>query len=346
MERKQYRVAQWATGNVGLHALSKIIEHPRFELVGVRVYSDAKVGRDAGELCGIAPTGIPATNNNEDIIATRPDCVVYMPDRSEIDVLCRLLESGINIATARFEFNHRDSIDPEVRRKLEAACEQGQSSLYCGGSTPGWFTEVMPLALSAIQRRLDCITLSDFADMSSRISPDMLFNVLPFGSDPASVDPNAPVGTAMSSPPTLRMVAETWGLPVDEVVASREFAVTRNRVELDAGTLEPGTIGAIRMEIAGLRDGKPVIRRRSVWYVTRDVDSDWDLRDTGLHYRVEGDTPLDIMITIPVSAEDYPNVSPGLTAHPVVNAIPYVCEAGPGILQTPELPLIAGMFGD
>jgi 4-hydroxy-tetrahydrodipicolinate reductase len=144
---------------------------------------------------------------------------------------------------------------------------------------------------------------------------------------------------------TLRMVAETWGLPVDEIVTRREFAVTRNRLQLGAGTLEAGTIGAIRMEITGLRNGKPVIRRRSVWYVTRDVDADWDLRDTGLHYRVEGDTPLDVMITIPVSDEDYPDVSPGLTAHPVVNAIPYVCEARPGILQTPELPLMAGMFG-
>ena len=346
MDRKHHRVAIWGTGNVGLRALRNVIEHPRFELVGVRVYSDAKVGRDAGELCGTAATGIQATDNIETIIAAKPDCVVYLPNRSDMDELSRLLESGINIATARFEFNRRDSIDPEIRRRLEAACERGNASLYCSGSTPGWFTEVMPLALSALERRLDCLTLTDFADLSSRDSAQMLFDILKFGADPATVDPDAPFGTSMSSPPTLTMVAETLGLPFEEIVTTREFALTRNRVEIAAGSVEPGTIGAIRMEIAGMRGGKPVIRRRSLWYVTRDVDADWDIRQTGLHYLVEGDLPLDVMFTIPVSAEVYPSVSPGLTAHPVVNAIPFVCDAKPGILQTPELPLIFGMLGD
>jgi len=345
MDRKHYRVAVWGTGNVGLRALRNVIEHPRFELVGVRVYADEKMGRDAGELCGTTATGVAATSDIDDIIAARPDCVVYMPNRTELDVICRLLESGINIATARFELNHRGSIDPAIRKQVEAACERGQSSLYCSGSTPGWFTEVMPLALSALQRRIDCLTLTDFADLSSRNSPQMLFEVLSFGADPSSVDPDAAFGTAMSSPPTLSLVAEAWRLPVDEIVTSRQFAVTRNRVDIAAGTVEAGTIGALRMEIAGIRNGKPVIRRRSLWYVTRDVDADWDIRQTGLHYLVEGDLPLDVMVTIPVSPEVYPSVSPGLTAHPVVNAIPYVCEAKPGILQTSELPLIVGTFG-
>ena len=62
-------------------------------------------------------------------------------------------------------------------------------------------------------------------------------------------------------------------------------------------------------------------------------------------YQVEGDTPLDVSIKIPVSDEEYPKVSPGLTAHPVVNAIPYVCEAAPGIRHTYELPPIIAFFG-
>lgn len=344
MEQRRYRIAQWGTGNVGSYALRSIIEHPQFDLVGVRVYSDAKAGRDAGELCGLPPTGVIATQDIADIIAAGPDCVVYMADHAEIDVLCDLLEAGINISTARMEFNFRDRIEPETRRKLEAACERGQSSLYGTGSTPGWFTEVMPLALSGLERRLECVTLTDFADMSSRNSPEMLFEVLPFGKDPATLDPNAPVGTAMSSPPSLSMTAAAWGLPVDEIVTNRAYALTRNRTTIAAGTLEAGTIGAMRMEIAGLRNGKPVIRRRSTWYVTRDVEPEWDLRDTGLHYLVEGDLPLDVMVTIPVSAEEYPKVSPALTANPVVNAVPFVCAAKPGIVQTNELPPIIGCY--
>src|SRR5438093_13575423 len=90
-----YRVAQWATGNIGTRAMRGVIEHPQMELVGLFVHSDAKAGRDAGELCGLdRQVGVKATRNIEDIIAARPDCVVYTPLLLEVDDLCRLLESG------------------------------------------------------------------------------------------------------------------------------------------------------------------------------------------------------------------------------------------------------------
>ena len=340
-----YRVAQWGTGNVGRYALRTVIEHPLFELVALRVYSADKAGRDAGALAGLPDTGIRATREIDEVIAAKPDCVVYMPDRAEPETLCRLLANGINVATSRMEFNGRERMDPALREVIEEACARGNASIYASGSTPGWFTEVMPLALSGLERRIDAITLTDFADMSSRNSPEMLFEVLPFGRDPATLDGSAPVGTATSSPPSLAMTAAALGLPADEIVTARDYALTRGRTEIAAGTLGPGTIGGMRMEITAISAGRPVIRRRSTWYVTRDLDCDWDLRDTGIHYRVEGDLPLEVMFTIPVTAEDYPKVSPALTANPVVNAVPLVCEAPPGIVQTDELPPIIGYFG-
>src|SRR5262249_47922767 len=48
MARKRYRVAQWGTGHTGLRSLQTVLDHPQYDLVGLRVYSDAKIGRDAG----------------------------------------------------------------------------------------------------------------------------------------------------------------------------------------------------------------------------------------------------------------------------------------------------------
>lgn len=56
-----YRIIQWATGNVGHHALRMIVERPDFELIGLRVYDPAKRGRDAGDLLGTGPVGVRAT---------------------------------------------------------------------------------------------------------------------------------------------------------------------------------------------------------------------------------------------------------------------------------------------
>src|SRR6516162_930804 len=99
MASAPYRVVQWATGNIGLRSLRCVIEHPDLELVGLYVYSDAKAGRDAGELCGLAPVGVVATRDVDDILALQPDCVLYMADRADIDVLCRLLEGGTNVVS-------------------------------------------------------------------------------------------------------------------------------------------------------------------------------------------------------------------------------------------------------
>lgn len=345
MDQTRLRVAQWGTGNVGLRALRAVIEHPRMELAALRVFSEAKDGRDAGDLCGVAPTGVIATRGMEATLAARPDCVIYLPDHPETDDMCRLLESGINIATALIGFNHRDSIEPAVRARLEAACARGGASLYSTGSSPGWSTELMPLTLLAMQRRLDVLTITDFADMASRNSPEMIFSLLGFGADPAQVDPNRPVGTAASTPPTFRALAEAIGLAIDDVATSIEYAVTRKRETIAAGTLEAGTIGAMRMGVIGLRNGKPLLRRFSTWYVARDLEPQWELRDSGWRMQVDGDTSLDVSIAFAVAEKDYPSYSPNLTAHPVINAVPHVCAAAPGILESADLPLIIPYLG-
>ena len=112
---KRYRVAQWGTGHSGMAALRALIQHPDFDLVGVKVYSENKAGRDAGELCGLGPTGVIATRDVDDIIAAKPDCVVYMPVTYDIDDICRLLESGVNISTLLEHFHDPETLDPQVR---------------------------------------------------------------------------------------------------------------------------------------------------------------------------------------------------------------------------------------
>ncbi|MGN2639880.1 hypothetical protein ACTD5D_27690 [Nocardia takedensis] len=93
------RVGQWATGNVGAQALRAILDHPDLRLVGVLVHDRAKVGRDAGELCGTeAPTGVCATAEIADILAAQPDCVLYIPRLFDADQVCALLAAGIDVA--------------------------------------------------------------------------------------------------------------------------------------------------------------------------------------------------------------------------------------------------------
>lgn len=336
---KRYKVVQWATGNVGLQSLRSVIEHPDYDLVGLWVHSADKEGRDAGALCGLPPTGIKATRTHADIVALEADCVLYMPQRTDLDEVTALLRSGKNIVTTRADFHHPRTMEPEMRRRLEEACAAGGVSLYATGSSPGFATEALLLPLLAQQRRLDCLTIDEFADLSSRNSPDMLFNVMGFGAARGPVDPGRVAHIKHSFGTSLGQIADAIGAPFDSIRASGEVSGARARATIAAGIVEKGTAAAYRLTVEGMRGAKPIMRFRANWYCTRDIDNaDWDLRGSGWRIRVEGDTPLDVGITFPVAPEHYAAFTPGLTAHRAVNAVPAVCAAPPGLRSTVDLP--------
>jgi len=346
---KRYRVAQWATGNVGSRAMRRTIEHPDLELVGCWVHGD-KAGRDAGELAGIGPVGIKATNSIDDILAAKPDCVLYMPHENDYDHVCRLLEAGINIVGTRAEYQYPGTMDPAIRARVEEACRRGTSSIHSTGSSPGFITEAMPIVLASIQRRLDCITIHEFGDCSSRNSPEMLFGFMGFGADP-SVGPNKVIleHHRATFSGTLTQTPEAFGIKVDSVELSSGLGVARNDVHIAAGLVPKGTIAATRTVMAAMHQGRPVMRMIANWFVSSDVETDdgedWEFRGSGWRVLVDGDCPLDITIGFPVAPENYADMTPGLTAHRPVNMVSYVCDAPPGIRTTADLPQVIAKLG-
>jgi 2,4-diaminopentanoate dehydrogenase len=339
MSPERYRVVQWATGHTGMRSLENIIEHPRLELVGLFVYSDEKVGRDAGDICGTGTTGVVATRNIDDVIALEPDCVVYMPllDHESIDDMCRLLASGANIVTPVPNYYHPPSMDPAVRERLEAACRQGGSSLYCSGPGPGFIMLDLPLTLALMERRLDRLSIVQYADLSERQSPAFLptvFGMAP--EDSSETRPATRLGWADAD--CLKQFAAATGLQVDEFTRTVEYAVTTTDLELSAASFKKGTVAAWRIKMTGLRDGKPLLEFLRHLYVTTDLDPAWELRPGGWRVILEGDAPLDV--TVDFERDDYGGVSAGYNAHIVVNAVPAVSDAPPGIRTTDELRLV------
>jgi 2,4-diaminopentanoate dehydrogenase len=345
MKTERYRVIQWATGNIGTRSLRAVIEHPQMELAGLWVSSADKMGRDAGELCGVGPVGIKATHSVARMIATDADCVLYMRQGTDIGELCALLASGKNVVTTRGDFHHPRSMDPDMRARIEAACVTGNTSIYSTGSSPGFITEAVPLALLSLSRRLDCLTIDEFADMASRNSPDLLFNVMGYGVPLGDFDQRKVDYVKHDFASSLAQIADAAGIAIDRWDGFGENSAATETVQIAAGSIAAGTVAAQRITITGSSDGRPRLRFRANWYCSRTIQNpEWELRESGWRIRVTGDTPLDVNITFPVAPEDYAAFTPGLTGHRAVNAVPAVCNAAPGIRTTADLPQIVAQL--
>jgi 2,4-diaminopentanoate dehydrogenase len=338
-------VVQWATGTIGSRALRAVIEHPHLTLVGVYVHGANKAGADAGEFCGLPPTGVAATRNIEEIVGLGADCILYMPSGANMDEICRLLSAGSNIVTTAGQFHHPPSMDPAVRQAVQDACRLGGTSIHSTGSSPGFISEAVPLALTSIQRRLDNLTIDEYADLSQRPSPELLFDLMGFGRPAGAFEDYRAAYLQASFGPSLMQLADALGLQLDSLESSGELGTARRTVDIAAGTLEAGTVAAQRITVAGVRDSKPLLRFRASWYCTTELEQDWDLHATGWHISVDGDAPLEVDLHMPVPLARMAEISPAYTAHRAVNAVPAVCAAAPGIRTTVDLPQIIASLG-
>lgn len=340
-----YRVVQWATGNIGSRSLRAVIEHPRLELAGVWVSGEGKAGRDAGDLCGLGPTGVIATSDIGAILALEADCVLFMQQGCDVEAISALLEAGTNVVATCGEFHHPPSMDPAVRERVEAACVRGGTSIHSTGVSPGFISEAVPIVLASLQRRLDRLRIEEFADLSSRNSPELLFQLMGFANDPSSFDPGRWAHGAHAFGPSLRLVGEALGMPVDSVESTGEVATARRDVQIAAGTVPAGTVAAQRMTVSARRGGVTLISFSATWYCTTEIDAPWDLRPGGWRVIVDGDCPLDVDIRLAIPLEHMAETTPGYTANRAVNAVPFVCEAPPGLRTSVELPQIVADLG-
>ncbi len=337
--QKPYRVVQWATGNIGGRALQQVIRSPGLELVGVRVYDESKAGTDAGELCGEPATGVLATTDRQAILDLHADCVLYMPRSFDVDDVVALLSSGANVVTTLSQlFDGGSALSEADRQRVEEACAVGRASAYATGSSPGFISETVPMALLSIQRRVDAVVIEEFADLSQRDSPDLLFDIMGFGAEPSSFDPNRAGHLLASFSPSLRTIGRAAGREVDEWTAHGEVAVAPRDVRIVAGEIPAGRVAAQRTRVVGSVGGEEFVSFIATWYCSTDLNPAWDLGATGWRVHVRGDAPLTADLPFPIPTEQLGEYTPGYTANGPVNAIPYVVQASPGIVRGSDLP--------
>lgn len=348
------RVALVGTGNCGSLALRQLIQDRRFELVAVGVSSAAKVGKDAGELAGLEViTGVRAVDDLVAIIAAQPQCVVYcaMGDvrlkEAMVDVRTFLV-AGINVvgsAPGVLQYPWQVIPDKHIER-VEDAAREGNSSVFITGVDPGFATDLLPLALAATCQSIQQMRTMEIADYATYDGVTVMFDVMGFG-NPMGEFPMLfqPGVLSIAWGTAIRQLAAGLGVEVDEIRDSVEQEPAPEDLDVAAGRIAKGTVAALRFQIEGMVAGHPVIVVEHVTRLRADLRPDWaQPAHPGGSYRVEiTGEPSYFADIVPTSAHGgAPYAAILAAAARIVNAIPDVLAAAPGIRTTLDLPLPTG----
>lgn len=345
------RVAVISTGGVGTYALRAIARRANYELVGVWVHSPEKTGRDAGELVGLGQLGVTTTADLDEIIALKPDCVVYTASGPELDAAAvrdyvRFLEAGINVVSTNTPgMMFPDYWIPQLASKVRTAALAGGVTAYTSGIEPGFAGDQLAILLSTLSSNIKSIRAQEIFDYSDYPNKHMMFDVMGFGM-PMDYTPLLSLNGAQKFAwgPPVGMVARALDITLDDVTENYERVATPRELVVACGVIEAGTCGAIRAETHGVVDGRAVITIEHVNRMAPDLAPEWASAPNGT-YRViiDGEPQINCDLRLGVADTHAAASDAGMeaTAMRVVNAIPYVVAAPAGIATSLDLPLTA-----
>lgn len=340
-----YRVIQWATGTVGIHAVPAIVAHPQLELAGLWVHSDNKAGQDAGVLCGGDPVGVLATQDQEALLALDADCICYTASSDirpgqVVEDLCRMLAGGKNVVNTSFvPLLFPKAAGDGVYDQLQAACLEGGTSFYTSGIDPGFGNAGITVHALALCKEVRSVRMMEIVNYDTWDNPFTMFEIMGFGKEDASQSLLlSPGSTTMAWGPVIELVAASIGLELDSIVERHELLLADADVLIASGTVPKGTISGMRFEIVGLAGGE---ERIVVEHVTRLRDDDAPHWPQGQGYRIliEGEPHVKLEVELSSDLGDHNHAGCLATAMHVLNAIPAVVESSPGVKTMLDLPV-------
>jgi hypothetical protein len=346
-EFMRLNVAVWGTGGVGSHAIRAIARRPDLDLVGVWVHSPEKVGVDAGTLVGIDPIGVIATNDPDEILARNLDCIVYTASGPSLDAGAlpdyeRFLRDGINVVTVTSPaLVYPPSYPERPRTRLELAAQASGASLYASGIEPGFAADQFPLALLTLSSSIRSVRVQELFTYDTYPVEFTMREVFGFGKPMDHAPIMASTGAQlMTWGPVVQLVAAGLGVELDEIRETWVQEPTPRDLDTAFGPVAAGTVGAVRFETIGVVNGRDAIVIEHINRLKMDLVPEWPSAPRDGTYRViiEGEPNLHCELLVG-SATDYYEAGMLATAMRIVNAIPAVVDADPGLISSLDLPL-------
>ena len=261
---KKYKVVQWATGGMGKNCLRAVIDHPAMELVGVYVYGADKARQGRGH------HRATRTHRRPRDAQRRRDPRAGRGRRHP----CRAARTALRLARCghpapagcRQERHQHQRLQPAaalgrrascsagsgVQERRDVAARRGPQSGLCGRTARGRGDGCVHGSRSRRSHRE--------RGLPAVRSPDYVFKILGFGTEPDGVNPNDPAWGPSSSlngmyAEVLSTMAERLGMPLERVDTEHRVFPASTDLQIGAGVDSAGPRQPLQLALARNRQG-------------------------------------------------------------------------------------------
>ena len=265
-----------------------------------------------------------------------------------LDDYRRILAAGVNVVGTGGTFLQFPwgVVPDELFAPLESAATANGVSLYVNGIDPGFANDIVPLALAGTCQSVEQIRCIEICDYSTYDSALVMRDLMGFGRPledvPMVLSPGA---LSMAWGSVIKLGAKWLDVELGEITEQSVRVPAPESFDTAWGHIAEGTAAALRFEVAGLVDGRPVIVAEHVTRMRDDLCPDWPRPVSGSYtYRIEITGEPSYVMDFNLSSRNGDHAHAGMvaTASRVVNSIPAVVAAPPGIVTTLDLPLPSG----
>ena len=170
------RVIQYGLGPIGSAIARHVVERPGLELVGAVDIAASKVGRDVGAVIGLDRSlGFPVQAHLADALAQAPAQIVIHSTASYFDLftpqIIEILEAGLDVVSTAEELSFPWGLHPAAAATIHAAALRGGKSVLGTGVNPGFLMDTLPITLTALCQSVERIEITRVVNASTRRGP-------------------------------------------------------------------------------------------------------------------------------------------------------------------------------
>jgi 4-hydroxy-tetrahydrodipicolinate reductase len=328
METKKIRVIHYGLGPIGVATAKLILTKPDMEIVGAVDIAKEMVGKDLGEILGHGqPLGVTVTDNAERLFANvKADVVVHTAGsrlKRIFGQIEEILRGGKNLVSSAEELLFATPENAEMAARIDALAREKEVTVLGTGVNPGFVMDALPLTLTGVCQDVREVHIERVVDASTRRHP--LQRKIGAGMTPElfreKVAEKALGHVGLKE--SLYLIADRLHFALDEVRERIEPVIAEKPLKTDYFELKPGDVAGIHNVGEGLRGGKKIITLDLKMYIGAEGPHD--------AVRIVGTPDLSLRIEGGVAGDP-------ATAAMLVNSIPFVIAAAPGLVTVKDLP--------